>query len=149
MFLEMSRRYNTVKVGSGSYNLLHNKEVVATIEQVHQYPEFYKNIFGKLIKNNGQKHNTRYVITNLPGVSDAYFRSVKGAANHAAFHHLNNSRVLRIHPIHSVGQLIEQLGTAIHKTAADHRMTDHDQEKLLDISKHHAQLRKKYQEHFL
>ncbi len=144
----MSRRYKVKNLGGGSTALMHEGKEVAVIERIHHYPEFYNNWLGKKVPNTGKKSNIRYVVTNLPGASEDMFRSAKGAIQHAAFHHLNNERLAKAHPIKTVGLAIEHLGKHIHTTAADHRMTESDQEKLLEISKQHAALRKTYNTHF-
>lgn len=142
------RRYSVKNIGGGSYHIRHKDKVIATVERVHHYPEFYTNFLGKRVENKGKKFNTRFVVTDLPGASTDKFRTLKGAAQHAAFHHLNNEKVASEHPIKLVGLHIEHLGKAIHATAADHRMTQQDQENLLQISKAHAAVRQLYNKHF-
>lgn len=142
------RRYKVKNIGGGTHEIHHMGEVVASIERIQDFPEFYTNILGKKVPNHGKKYNTRYVVTGLPGASIDKFRTIKGAAHHAAFHHTNNKNMLKEHPTTLIGQQIDHLGKTIHAAAADPRMTENDQEKLLAVSKQHAELRKLHDKHF-
>lgn len=142
------RRYHVKNIGGGSWEIHHSNAVIANIERIQDYPEFYKTIFGKVVPNHGRKYNTRYMVTNLAGATNDKFRTIKGASHHAAFHHLNNANMMRDHPAILIGYHIDNLGKTIHAAAADPRMTDHDQIKLLQVSKQHAVLREIHETHF-
>lgn len=141
-------RYDIKHNGKGSWSIHRGGRAIAGIERVLDYPEYYTNIFGKKIQNTGKKFHTRYMITDIPGAGLEKYRSVKAAAMQAAFHHANNQNLMEKHPAFAIGHHIDALGAVIHTAAADPRMTDEDQEKLLDISKQHAALRDTHAKHF-
>lgn len=142
-----SPSYRVGPFKEGSTVLYHHDNPIATIEQYQHYPETVKDIFGRHKPNNG-KFLTRYKVTEMGGFPEEDFRSMKGAVQAAAAFHRNNARLTDVHPMVAVANHLNAVGHSIHAAAADHRMTQEDQEKLLDISKAHANMRNLVHTHF-
>lgn len=144
-------RYSVKPAGAGTTHVYHQGQKVASVEQVHTYPEFVRNAFGRKVKNaDNKKFLTRYAVTELANFSPegAHFRTAKAACQAAAAFHHNNKKLLEIHPVHTIADRIASLGHAIHAAAADHRLSEQDQERLLQISKGHASLRETFDMQF-
>lgn len=138
------------KVGpfkDGATTLTHNEHPIAVIEQYHHHPEKVRNIFGKVVNNDG-KFLTRYRVTQMGGFPEEDFRTVKGAVKAAASFHRNNSRLTEVHPTVAIATHVNAATAAIHAAASDHRITDDEQEKLLELSKAQANVRNLLSSHF-
>lgn len=137
--------YSLHKKYHNSWHVKHNNEVIAHIEAVEKTkPDGTPVMKGIIFK----KPVLEYLVTNLPGASDKKFLTLHSAQHHVIHHHKTEGHKKSPHPLSHVKKGITDLERAIWRAASDPRMTDRHQEKLLDVSKKHAELRNTFNKHY-
>lgn len=139
----MSKSYSLVPRFDNSWHVKHGDEIIAHVEGVEKMKDgkqVTKGIFKK-------KAVHEYIVTNLPGADGKTFLTVHSAATHAVNHHTKGEHTKHPHPLTHIKRGIQELERAIWHAASDPRMDNH-QEKLLELSKSHANAKKIFNKHF-
>ena len=141
----MSGKYTVREAYPGSHHILLNSALIAKVEEIEAGDAKRHPLLSWLPR----KQKTGYVVTHLPGASNDAFMTLHAAIEHAVHHHAAGAHLKVVHPLHNIRAHLDLLRNAIWYAAADHRLADDSsQEALLDVSKHHAQLSKKFKKHF-
>lgn len=124
-----------------SYTIQHRGKVVATVDS-------------ELTRKGGIFHKPRYsyYVANIPGAPRAPFINSRLAIDHAIKLHKDiKSGRFKDHnnPVRKAGEIINQLGQVIWDSSRDPRFNDlESQERIQDLSIHHANLVRIYNKHF-
>lgn len=139
----MKKHYSVEQVYDNSWKVKHKGNTFAAIEgidKIRDGKQVTKGIFNK-------KPVSVYRVVDFPHASDAEFLTLHSAATHAITQHsrLNKPRI--VHPIRQINNALSELQELIFKSASDPRMKRH-QEKLLEVSKAHANTHNTFKHHF-